>query len=289
MIWIIGCNGMLGRELAGLCEKEKIPLIGTDRECDITDINALRSFAKDRSVNWIVNCSAYTAVDKAEDEEDIAFSINAAGAGNIAEVATVIGAKMIHVSTDYVFDGKGTRPYREEDPVDPIGAYGRTKLAGERYVQEKCARHFIIRTAWLYGKHGNNFVHTMLRLFKEKDELNVVSDQKGSPTWAYDLASAILHIIGKDSDQYGIYHFTNEGETNWHEFAKEIYDLARKENLITRDMNIRPVTTDEYPTKAKRPGYSVLDKSKIKRVFSLAIPSWRESLAAYMLHIKELA
>ena len=201
MIWIIGCNGMLGQELTALCKEKHIDYTGTDRECDITDIEALRSYAKGKNPGWIVNCSAYTAVDKAEDEEPIALKINAAGAGNIASIAAECGAKLLHISTDYVFNGKGTHPYREEDPVGPVSAYGRTKLAGETLVEKNCPAHVIIRTAWLYGQHGNNFVHTMLRLFSEKDSLTVVSDQRGTPTWAYDLAQAITHIITTDNRQ----------------------------------------------------------------------------------------
>jgi dTDP-4-dehydrorhamnose reductase len=290
MIWIIGCNGMLGKELAVHCEKEKIAFVGTDRECDIADIKALRAFAEDKKIRWIINCSAYTAVDKAEDEEDLAFAINATGAGNIAEVASVIGAKMVHMSTDYVFDGKGARPYKEDDPVNPIGAYGRTKLAGEKLIQKKCANHFIIRTAWLYGKHGINFVHTMLRLFKERDTVNVVSDQRGTPTWAYSLVLAIIHIVLTNSNKYGIYHFTNEGETNWHEFAYEIYSLACEKGIVSKNVTINPVTTDKYPTKAKRPGYSVLDKTKIKSVLGVTVPEWKQSLSVYLQsYSKELS
>jgi dTDP-4-dehydrorhamnose reductase len=278
----MGCNGMLGKELTGLCDAGKIEYTGTDRECDITDIEALRSFSRGKKIDWIVNCSAYTAVDKAEDEEDLAYKINAEGAGNIARIAAETGAKLIHISTDYVFDGKGTRPYVETDPVCPVSAYGRTKLAGERLISEAASKYFIIRTAWLYGKNGNNFVHTMIRLFREKESLNVVSDQKGSPTWTFDLATTILAIVKSGSTEYGIYHFSNEDVTTWHEFSCAILRHAKEKGIVSREVAIHPVTTDQYPTKAVRPHYSVLDKGKIKRTFSIDVPGWEKSLVTYL-------
>lgn len=272
---------MLGKELSGLCRAEGLEFIGSDRECDITDISALRSFIAGTHIDWIVNCSAYTAVDKAEDEESLAFAINATGAGNIARVASEAGARLIHISTDYVFSGDGNRPYREDDIANPVIAYGRTKFAGEEAVRKECPNHFIIRTAWLYGAHGNNFVHTMLRLFKERDSLNVVGDQRGTPTWAYDLAGAIIYFIKNDCSGYGIYHFANEGVTDWHEFACEIYRIARNKGIVQKDVEIHRVTSDQYPTKAARPKYSVLDKTKIKSV-GISVPEWKDSLLLFM-------
>jgi len=283
MIWIIGCNGMLGREVSGLFEKEKIPFVGTDMDCDITDVSALSEFVKGKNISWIINCSAYTNVDKSEEEEPKAYSINAAGAGNIAKTASAAGAKLIHMSTDYVFNGRGSSPYKESDPKQPLGAYGRTKAAGEDLVAENAANHFIIRTAWLYGKHGNNFVHTMLRLFAEKDSLNVVCDQRGTPTWAGTLASLIMKIIESDSDKYGIYHCTDEGETTWYDFASAILDDAFSAGLIKRKIPINPVTSSEYPTKTERPKYSVLSKDKIKTEFSFIPESWEKVLKNYII------
>ena len=282
MVWIIGCNGMLGREVSGLFEKENIPFIGTDMDCDITDISALSEFAKGKDISWIINCSAYTNVDKSEEEEPKAYSINAAGAGNIAKTASAAGAKLIHMSTDYVFNGQGNSPYKESDVKQPLGAYGRTKAAGEDLVAENAANHFIIRTAWLYGKHGNNFVHTMLRLFAEKDSLNVVCDQRGTPTWAGTLASLIMKIIESDSDKYGIYHCTDEGETTWYDFASAILDDAFSAGLIKRKIPINPVPSSEYPTKTERPKYSVLSKDKIKTEFSFIPESWETVLKKYI-------
>ena len=282
MIWIIGCNGMLGREVSELFQKNKIPFIGTDIECDITDISALAEFAKDKNIKWIINCSAYTNVDKSEEEEPKAYSINASGAANIAQTASLIGAKLIHISTDYVFNGKGNSPYKESDAKQPLGAYGRTKSAGEDFVAEKTDKYFIIRTAWLYGKNGNNFVHTMLRLFAEKDSLNVVADQKGTPTWAGTLASLLMTIIEADSDKYGIYHCTDEGQTTWFDFACAIQEYAFDAGLISKKIPINPVSSSEYPTKTERPGYSVLSKEKIKTEFSFTPRNWDEVLNDYI-------
>lgn len=281
MIWIIGNNGMLGKELSALCDSAGIPYVGSDRECDITDVNALRSFAAGKDVKWIVNCSAYTAVDKAEDEETLAYAINATGAGNIAVVASETGAKLIHISTDYVFGGDGSRPYKEDDPVNPTGAYGRTKYAGEECVRKHCPSHIIIRTAWLYGRQGKNFVETMLRLFREKGFAGVVCDQRGTPTWAYDLASAIVFFIKHDFSGYGTYHFTDDGETNWYEFACEIRRIAVEKSIIKDDVRVNSLTTEQFPTRAVRPKYSVLDKTKIKTA-GVEVPDWKKSLARYM-------
>jgi dTDP-4-dehydrorhamnose reductase len=281
MVWIIGCGGMLGRELVSLCERDGIFFLGTDIECDITDMNALGAFASGKKIDWVVNCSAFTAVDKAEDEEDRAFAINAIGAGNVASIANDISASLVHLSTDYVFDGSGSRPYTEKDPVSPLGAYGRTKLAGEQFVAARCRRAIIIRTAWLYGEHGANFVHTMLRLFSERDVVKVVGDQKGSPTWSYDLANLILSCVKGQIAEYGIYHFTNDGETNWYSFSCEIYKIAREIGIIDREVDIVRITSDEYPSKVKRPAYSVLSKEKI-RALGINPPRWEDSLRAFL-------
>jgi len=270
---------MLGTELGLVLAARGLECFGTDRECDITDLSALRSGSAGKKIEWIVNCSAYTAVDKAEDEEALARRINAEGAGNIAKLASDIGARMIHISTDYVFSGDGKRPYLEDDTIAPTGAYGRTKAEGEALVRAACARHFILRTAWLYGK---NFVYTMLRLMSEKGDVGVVLDQHGSPTWSYDLASAIASIIGDKSEAFGTYHFTNEGETNWYDFTLEIYRLGREYGLIAKEATVRPLTTDQYPSKVKRPAYSVLSKSKIRKTLGIEPPLWQDSLKAFI-------
>jgi dTDP-4-dehydrorhamnose reductase len=286
MIWIIGNKGMLGTELELRLKRDGIPFTGTDREVDITDPAALEAFARSRDLageplGWIVNCAAFTAVDKAEDEPELARKLNAGGAGNIARTARKIGAKMIQISTDYVFGGKGNRPWREDDPIAPEGVYARTKAEGEAFVREGCGEHFIIRTAWLYGKHGPNFVYTMLRLMKEKDSIGVIADQRGTPTRAADLASFIAGLIVSGSAACGTYHYTNEGETTWYDFAREIHRLGRSRGLLERDCVIKPLRTEEYPTKAKRPAYSVMSKDKCRAVFGVTPPEWKESLAAF--------
>jgi len=288
VIWVIGSRGMLGSELTERLEKEGRPYIGTDIDVDIRDRQALRDFADGKGIQWIVNCSAYTAVDKAEDEEDKAFAINAQGAGNVALAAAGNGATLIHISTDYVFRGDATIPYVETDAVDPAGAYGRTKAEGERLVQAACPRHFILRTAWLYGRYGQNFVYTMLKLMSERDTLRVVQDQCGSPTWARDLAEAIIRIIAQGSESFGIYHYSGEGQTNWYEFAKEIHRLGRELGILKRDCILEAIKASEYPAKAHRPAWSVLSKEKIKTLLGVNVPDWRTSLETFMHEEKSL-
>jgi len=292
VIWLIGNKGMLGTELSLLMEKSGVLFTGTDREVDITSVCALEKKAHELQITWIVNCAAYTAVDKAEDDAEACRRINVTGAANAALCARNAGANFIHISTDYVFDGNGIaegdglRPYREDDAANPIGVYGLSKRDGEFQITEKNPRSFIIRTSWLYGKHGNNFAATMLRLMNERDEVKVVDDQRGSPTWAFDLASVILTVIrnagnGKNIP-FGIYHYTNEGITTWFDFAKEIYRQGREMGLIKKDCDVKPCVSGEYPAKVKRPAYSVLDKSKIKNALGISIPAWEESLREYL-------
>jgi len=289
MIWLIGCNGMLGRELSLLLKKSDINFVETDRDVDITDFQSLENFCKNYSFKWIINCAAYTAVDKAESDVDICRSLNTFGAANVAACAKNIGASLIHISTDYVFDGNGIicdktsslRPYTEDDLTNPVGFYGLSKRDGEISVLEKNPESFIIRTAWLYGKHGNNFVSTMLRLMNERDKINVVDDQRGSPTWAFDLCSVLLTIINSVIP-FGIYHYTNEGNITWFNFANEIYKLGKNMGLIKEKCSIIPCTSDEYPAKVKRPAYSVLDKKKIKEALGISIPVWDNSLKEFL-------
>jgi dTDP-4-dehydrorhamnose reductase len=281
---------MLGTELSQLLEKSGLPFAGTDREVDITDMAALTStiakLAEKQPVKWIINSAAYTAVDKAEDDVELCRALNTQGAANIAAIAKSAGVRLIHISTDYVFDGKGEHAYREDDATAPTGVYGLTKRDGEIAVLENAPRSYIIRTAWLYGKHGNNFVHTMLKLMNERDEVKVVNDQRGSPTWTFDLASVILTLIktvdsGKEIP-FGFFHFTNEGNITWFDFAKEIYRQGREQGKITKDCAVSPCTSAEYPAKVKRPAYSVLDKSKIKTALGINIPSWDDSLKEFI-------
>ncbi len=285
MIWLVGNKGMLGTELALLFEIQGLPHVGSDRDVDILDPKALADFAWGKGITWIVNCAAYTAVDKAEDELDLARSLNATGPENLGRLATSIGARIIHISTDYVFDGSGLRPYLESDPVAPLGAYGFTKAEGEARLVAVCPAAVIVRTAWLYGEHGPNFVYSMLRLMGQKEELGVVADQWGSPTWTADLTRALLAIMQAASLPSvltsGIYHFTNAGATTWHEFAAEIEMLGREFGVLDKPCHVKAIATADYPTKTRRPAYSVLSKEKIEKTFGIKPPGWKESLRAF--------
>ena len=274
-ILITGCNGQLGNEMR-LLERQhpEHTYFNTDiDELDITDREAVARFVTDNAIDGIVNCAAYTAVDKAEANEQLARLLNATAPGYLAEAIERRGGWMIQVSTDYVFDGTNHRPYIETDPVCPNSVYGRTKLEGEQMVQNHCRRTMIIRTAWLYSTFGANFVKTMIRLGKEREELGVIFDQIGTPTYARDLAIAIFAAIRKGVEN-GIYHFSNEGVISWYDFTKAIHRLAGITNC-----HVRPLHTAEYPTPACRPHYSVLDKTRIKQALGIEIPYWEESLA----------
>ncbi|MHB8111788.1 MAG: dTDP-4-dehydrorhamnose reductase [Syntrophorhabdaceae bacterium] len=286
MIWLIGNKGMLGREVEALLKKKELSYVATDQEIDITNLDELRIFSADKPISWIINCAAYTAVDKAEDETDLAFKINADGPCNIAEIAKIKGAKLIHISTDYVFDGTKTGAYLETDLPNPLGVYGKSKYQGEVYITETLNEYFVIRTSWLYGKQGNNFVYTMLRLFAERDEVRVVCDQCGSPTYAPDLAVVILEIVSLNSNAYGVYHFTNAGKISWHDFACEIYRMAQEKKLLAKEVFIQRIVTEDYPTKAQRPQNSYLSKDKILKTFSISPRNWEAALNEFMLMIQ---
>lgn len=281
MIWLIGNKGMLGTEIEKLLHNSGSEYVCSDMDVDITDPAAVEQYCSGKNISWIINCAAYTAVDKAEDEEDKALKINALGPLNLATSAKKIGAKLIHISTDYVFEGNDPSPLREDDPVGPISAYGRTKLAGEKNIEDSMEEFFIIRTAWLYGPAGNNFVYTMLKLMNTKDEIAVVNDQKGSPTSAVDLAELLVHIIGVDSQAYGYYHFSDEGEITWYDFALKIREFGVSNKLIAGSCVVNSCTSDQFPTKAKRPAYSLLSKEKVKSELGFDVPVWDESLKNY--------
>jgi dTDP-4-dehydrorhamnose reductase len=292
MIWLIGNKGMLGNDVEKLLKERGLNYWASDNEVDISDYKALEKFGKDKKIKWIINCAGYTKVDKAEEEIDEAFRINKDGARNIALFSAKRQIRSIHISTDYVFDGRqeeGAVAYSEDDKTNPINIYGKSKLAGEEEIKKILKEYFIIRTAWLYGLTGNNFVYAMLRLFKERDVVKVVEDQWGSPTYTTDLAGAILKIVEDNSVSYGIYHFTNEGMTNWYEFARIIYKKAKRLGLIERNkkVEIQSIKTEEYPTAARRPKYSVLSKEKIKREFNLKIKDWDKALKDFLISLKE--
>jgi dTDP-4-dehydrorhamnose reductase len=292
MIWLIGNKGMLGNDIEKLLKERGLTYCASDEEIDITDYKVLEKFGKDKKIKWIINCSGYTKVDKAEEEIDEAFKINKDGVRNIALFSAKRQIRLIHISTDYVFDGRqegNAVAYIEDDETNPINIYGKSKLAGEEEIKKTLKEYFILRTAWLYGLQGNNFVYTMLRLFKEKAVKKVVGDQWGSPTYTIDLAKATLKIIEDDSVSYGIYHFTNEGVANWYEFALTIYKKAKRLGLIegNKKVVIKPIETEDYPTKALRPRYSVLSKEKIKKEFSLKIRDWDKALEDFLVSLRE--
>lgn len=288
MIWLIGNKGMLGSDVETSLKEHNREYVASDLDVDITDYDCVEKYCSDKDIEWVINCSAYTNVDKAEDEEGKATLINGVGVKNIAKISKKKNAKLIHISTDYVFDGnKKDKPYTENDITNPIGAYGRSKLKGEQEIIKESDEYFIIRIAWLFGVHGKNFVYTMLRLFNEKDQVNIVSDQKGSPTYTKSVAEIILKIIQNNSNDYGIYHFTNKGLTTWYDFALNIYELGRKYGLINKETKILPITTEQYPTKAKRPQYSYLSKDKIEKTFNHDIIHWKTALEDFMKQVKE--
>lgn len=274
-ILVTGCNGQLGNEIQ-LLEKGngKHVFFNTDvNELDITDENAINAFVDANNIDGIINCAAYTAVDKAESNEALCHTLNATAPGYLAAAMGKRGGWMVQVSTDYVFDGTKHTPYSETDPTCPDSVYGRTKLEGEQLVRQHCERAMIVRTAWLYSIFGNNFVKTMIRLGKEKTELGVIFDQIGTPTYARDLAVAIMTAVEKGIIP-GIYHFSNEGVTSWYDFTKAIHRIAGISGC-----HVHPIHTEEYPTPARRPHYSVLDKTKIKATYNIEVPYWEESLA----------
>ena len=274
-ILITGANGQLGNEMRDLSAGHpRHTYFFTDvHELDICDAEAVHAFVSNHAIDLIVNCAAYTAVDKAEDNPDLCDTLNHLAPAHLADAAEACGAALIHISTDYVFDGTAYVPYTEDALPCPNSVYGRTKLAGEEEVTRRCTRTMVIRTAWLYSEYGNNFVKTMLLLGRERAELGVVFDQIGTPTYAGDLARAIYAAIEQGVTP-GIYHFSNEGVCSWYDFTLAIHRLA---GITT--CKVSPLHTDEYPARAPRPHYSVLDKTKIKRTLGIDIPHWEESLA----------
>ena len=281
-ILITGANGQLGSTIQKLASHyPDYRFYFTDIETlDILEKELISDFVRTNQIQYIVNCAAYTAVDKAEDNADLAMQINCDAVRNIGEVAKAYHANVIHISTDYVFDGTGNRPYREDDPINPTSVYGSTKLAGEHILQQICPESVIIRTAWLYSEYGTNFVKTMIRLGKERSDLNVVSDQIGTPTYAGDLAEAIIAILNHSVFTPGIYHYSNEGICSWYDFASAIIKQAQL------DCRVHPIPTKDYPTPAKRPAYSVLDKTKIKQVYGITIPEWETSLERCLQYLQ---
>ena len=283
-ILVTGCNGQLGRAIRNEYVKEDVTFINTDVvegdgivALDITDVDAVLKLVRETRPDVIINCAAHTNVDACETQWDLAYKINAIGPRNLSIAAADVDAKMIHVSTDYVFEGNGTRPYTEFDEIHPVSAYGKTKAEGERFVKEFAKKYFIFRTAWLYGD-GKNFVKTMLRLAETQDEVTVVADQQGSPTSAVELARAIHHF--EPTEDYGVFHATCEGDTNWAVFAEEIFKRAGK------DTKVKHVTSEQYakinPASAKRPAYSILENYMMKLTSEYRMADWKDALDEYM-------
>jgi dTDP-4-dehydrorhamnose reductase len=286
-VLITGSNGQLGSEIRELAsDYENLECIFKDlSELDICDTETLTTIITDQHINAVINCAAYTAVDKAEENSEIAEQVNAKGVLNLVNALKKVDGKLIHISTDYVFDGNHSQPYKESDPVSPVGVYGQTKRAGELAVLNSSIDAIVIRTSWLYSVYGNNFVKTMLSLGNEKKSIQVVSDQKGTPTFAKDLAKTCLDILSdasstKISKKGSLYHYSNEGVTSWYDFASAIMEIS---NI---DCKVIPIETKDYPTQARRPHYSVLNKSKIKTDFNIQIPYWRDSLAKCIEKLK---
>ncbi len=292
-ILVTGAGGQLGADLGpALAALGLGGVYFTSADLDITDRDRVFDLIGREAPSVVINAAAYTKVDLAESEQERAFAVNAAGAANVAAASKAAGAALIHISTDFVFDGEKSRPYKEDDAVNPLSTYGKSKLRGEEEVQAACPRHYIIRTSWLYGAKGHNFVRTILRLAAGRDELRVVSDQVGSPTWTGDLAKAVA-ALSRATDRseppaFGIYHYSDEGVASWYDLAVAALEEARRLGLEFMCREVLPIPTEAYPTPAPRPAYSVLDKTKIKEALGLCIPHWRASLVRMLGELKGL-
>lgn len=283
-ILVTGADGQLGKTFIELHKswEHNFDLTFTNKESlDITDTESIKSVFSNQKFDYCINCSAYTSVDKAEEEVEEAYSVNSLGVKNLALACSKFNTVLIHISTDFVFDGKSSKPYTEEDEPGPTNVYGDTKLAGEKSIMNCLDEFFIIRTSWLYSEFGKNFVKTMLNLAETKNELSVVSDQIGTPTYAKDLAKMIFSIISSKSSVYGIYNYSSLGQTSWHELAQEVFRITNKK------IKVNPILTKDYPTLAKRPRFSVLDKGKIINIFNVTIPKWQDRLETVIKILNE--
>ncbi|APY08469.1 dTDP-4-dehydrorhamnose reductase [Winogradskyella sp. J14-2] len=279
-ILVTGSNGQLGTCIKDVDDNKFDIKYVSSSDLDITNNKEVESFFEQQKIDWCINCAAYTAVDKAESDYNSAFNVNVSGVKNLAEACKAYNVKLIHVSTDFVFDGEQNKPYKESDPTNPLSVYGDTKLKGEQEVSKALKEYFILRTSWLYSEHGANFLKTMLRLSKDKTQLGVVGDQIGTPTYAKDLAKAILLFIEKDISNYGIYHYSNNGVASWYDFAKAIFEIHKT------NIQLNNISTAQFPTPAKRPRFSVLDKTKIETALRQNVPYWRDSLITAMQNIQ---
>ena len=274
-IIVIGKGGQLASELEFLKSKDQNWCFLSINQLDICDKDAVSRFFKNNPCDVVVNCAAYTAVDKAEEEIKACYNVNLIGVENLLESIKFNNSKLIHISSDYVFDGNKPTPYNEKDPGSPVGVYGKSKLAGEKVICNSKVKSIIIRTSWLYSNYGHNFVKTMLKIGTERENIGVIDDQFGSPTFAHDLSKTIIKIAEDKKYTWSIgdvFHYSNEGSCSWHEFASEIFKFSKM------DVKVKALTNDEFPTKSKRPKYSLLDKSKIKDIFGIDVPHWKNSL-----------
>jgi len=278
---VTGAAGQLGREITKLLEGERNQVVAIDRaELDFSLPEKVTEGIAQERADWVINCAAYTQVDSAEQERDAAFLVNRDSALAVAEGVKSYGGRLLQISTDFIFDGRQSTPYREEDKANPLSVYGQSKWEGENALRQAMPDAAILRTAWVYGEHGNNFVKTMLRLAAEREEFGVVDDQVGTPSWTADIARAIRALTAADA--FGIYHFTNEGVASWYDFACEILNSARELGYPVRTKRVKPIPTSDYPTPAARPAYSVLSKRKIRGLLDYDIPHWRKSLNAML-------
>ena len=280
---VFGASGQLGQCLKKLADDKGLDLFifPGEGEADILDTTALEKLFAAHQPEYAVNCAAYTAVDKAEDDPETALKVNKTGVENLARLCSKYNTILIHISTDFVFKGDVSSPLKEESVAKPVSIYGQTKLDGEKVIPVLLDNYFIIRTGWLYSEFANNFVKTMLKLGAERDELKVIADQVGTPTYGIDLAGCIIQIIKSESTAYGLYHYSNEGVASWYDFSKAIFELAGT------DVKVIPIPTSDYKTRAVRPAYSVMDKAKAKQTFGLQIPYWRDSLAICIDRLKQ--
>lgn len=284
-ILVTGADGQLGTELCRHLEAAgHTPIAFTQKDADFTRTEQLGAAIAQQRADWVVNCAAHTQVDKAESEPELAFAVNRDGARAVAEAVAGYGGRLLQLSTDFVFDGMQSHPYREDDMPNPLGVYGQSKWEGERAVSAVLPAALIVRTAWVHGAHGHNFVKTMLRLAAERDELTVVDDQIGSPSWTGDIAAALIELLEQNAQ--GWYHFTNEGVASWYDFAVAILAEARALGFPIKAQWVRPIPTSAYPTPARRPAYSVLDKTKTRAALGRPIPHWRESLVKMLQELR---
>lgn len=282
-ILVIGAGGQLGQCLKTVAARRGLTdiVFPAEQDANILDGMGLRKLLSTEKPAFVINCAAYTAVDKAEEDQAIAKAINETGAANLASACLETGVTLVHVSTDFVFEGNEVKLLKEEDVANPINVYGLTKLDGEKAIEQILPQHFILRTSWLYSEYANNFVKTMLKLGAERDELNIIADQVGTPTYAIDLAHAIFDIIQSGSNAFGLYHYSNEGVTSWFDFAKAIFEISGT------SVKTNPIPGTKYPTPARRPAFSVMDKTKIKETFNINIPYWRDSLVQCIRVLQE--